>query len=710
MRNANLRNFTLVKKNNRFARLKINPMVFLFYKRLSEYFKIYLLFLGVFFIFRVIFLCSYCNFSEIFLHYKYDLLKTFWHGFRCDTVVLSFALTPLLILNLLGFLFYFKQNFVEKYHYFLILFAKIYYYILFILFFVINMVDYFYYRNFQTHFDNRVFGFIEDGTKEVMGSVWSDYPVIIIVLIFIVLLFGWIKIVNRLQRKKKPLFLFHKWYAHIATVILSFGVWFLGARSSLSVFPFQKNDLTFSANVRLNDAAANGVFTLKETISDRLKFSLHLNEKNLLSAHKFSTLEEAKRAWNYGIMKDDEDFFERKTTPYNSKLENSPPNIVLIIMEGWSSDFFNFHSSRFNLMGALQEEMPHLIFYPFCFPVNYGTISAMETFITNNVGFSLSLSEYSNIPLKSSTAVNFQKVGYETSYYTSGYTGWRNVGKYFRTQQFDNVRGAEYLKSLYPQAEESDWGVYDQYLFDAITQKLQEKNSQPQFFICMTITNHSPHKIPKKYQLYPLEPDELQNARTTGNLQQTQSIMQTFQYANDCLGKFIHNLRHSSLAENTIVVVTGDHSMTGGFQYQNHEWLYQWAVPLMFYIPEQYAQQLQIDTTRLVSHKDILPTIYHLAFSNYEYDFTGDNIFETATAENSFVITQSSWVIGKSGCIHLNTHQSFSWKDNTYFLQPQETTEELEDMRKRANAWLFGMKWQIYSDLKKYNFAPEKSN
>jgi phosphoglycerol transferase MdoB-like AlkP superfamily enzyme len=352
------------------------------------------------------------------------------------------------------------------------------------------------------------------------------------------------------------------------------------------------------------------------------------------------------------------------------------------------------------MMGALENEMPHLIFYPFCFPVNNGTIAAMETFFSNNVSSALSFSEYSNIPLKNSPAAIFNQSGYETSYFTGGYNGWRNVGNYCRTQGFNNVCGAEYMKTLFPHAEKTEWGVFDQYLFDAIFDKLQNSDSQPQFMVCMTITNHSPHKIPKNYQLYSLQFPEGLSSRTTKDMQQTISTMQTFQYANDCLGKFLHRLRNSSLGENTIVVVTGDHAMTGGFSYADRELLYSWGVPLAFYIPKKYAEQLHRDTTRLVSHKDILPTIYNLAFSNYTYRATGDNIFDAKNAENPFLITQSYWIVGKAGCTVLHSHNSFTWQENSFYLQPAEYNKELESLRKKANAWLFGMKWQIYAELK----------
>jgi len=681
-------------------------MITHFYQRLSQYLKIYLLLLGLFLLFRVLFLCTYCDVAML-QQYKTDFLKTFWVGFRCDTVVLCFSLFPLFVLNLFGFLFFFKETLVSGYHRFLQVFSKVYYIILFILIFWVNVCDFFYYRTFHTHFDHRVFGIFEDGTKEVMTSVWSDYPVILVSLFFIVLLFGWLKIVNKLQSQTKPLIYPNKVGVFVATIMISSGLLFLGARSSFTTFPFQKNALAFSPYQRLNDAAANGVFMLNEAISDKMQNTLQLNPQSLLAGHGFTNLAEAKKDWDSGTMTDSCHFFAWKTTPDNPFLETEPPNIVLIIMEGWSSDFFNFHSEQCNMLGNLEQELPNLLFFPFCFPVNNGTISAMETFLTNNVGPALSMSQYANIQLNSSTAVAFKNKNYETSFYTGGYTGWRNIGKYFRTQGIENVRGAEFLKTIYPKTEEADWGVFDQYMFDALEQQLQNRE-RPQFLISMTITNHSPHKIPKYYQPYSIiVPDSLRS-RITGDEKSTRNFLQTFQYANNCLGKFIHNLRHSPMGENTIVVITGDHSLPGGFTYKEQQFLYGWAVPLAFYIPEKYKQNISIDTHRLVSHKDILPTIYHLAFSNYPYRATGDNIFDATTANHTFLITNSSWVMGKAGVIHLDSQQSYGWGDSGYFLKYQDKTPELEAMRKRANAWMFGMKWQIFvcENHKKENFLP----
>ncbi len=671
-----------------------------FCQRLLVYIKIYLLLLVVFLIFRFLFLFSYGNLSDIFLNYKYDLQKAFWQGFRCDTVVLCYMLIPLFALNLLSFAC-FNHKWISKYDRFLYVFTCIYSTLLFVVIYWINIIDYFYYRNFQSHFDSRLFGIVEDGTKNVMSSVWSDYPTITVFLVFLVFLYVWIKIIRWVLVSRKTQNKITQPLVQIGIVILSLGLLFLGARGSVTIFPFNKNDLQFSVNLFVNDVAPNGVFCLKRTLVDRAKNGANINTKVLLQDYGYSSLEDAKKDWETANLDDTTTLFAQKTTLIDSFLENNPPNVVLIIMEGWSSDFFRFHSADLNLLGHLETQLPGLIHYPYCFPVNLGTIAALETFITNNIGESLSASQYSLDTLETSTAIAFQKAGYEASFYTSGYTGWRNLGSYCRTQGFDNVCGAEYIQTIYPKAETQDWGVFDEYLFPSIKRKLQEKTSKPQFLLCLTITNHSPHKTPTTYHPYPLQiPDSLEN-RMSVSEDQTLDIFETFQYANDCLGKFIDSIRHSPLGKNTIIVATGDHAMTSSLTYSDSELLYHYSTPLVFYIPDEYRKEKIIDTGRLVSHADVLPTVYNIALSDYSYPATGNNVFDSTTIDDSFVVTKSSWVIGNAGCVNLESDQTYSWlTSGSYLLEPNATnTVEIEQMKRKAKAWLFGMKWQIYSEL-----------
>ncbi len=334
-----------------------------FYRRLIIYVKFYGWLLLLLSLFRLLFFFSYCDVSGILTHYKGDLLVAIWTGFRCDTVVLCYLLIILFALNLLGF-GCITEPLQKKYDRLLHIFFKIYSSLAFSIVYWIGIIDYFYYRNFQAHFDARLFGIVDDGTKAVMASVWSDYPVITVMLVFIILLFGWIKLVNRTAARPAPKVKSNNIVLSLSAVLLSTGLLFLGGRSSLSEFPFDKNTLTFSSNLSLNDMAANGIFMLSDCLSDRDEINIDLHR--LPAAHGFSSFDEAREAWGASTLADSSTIFAQKTTAQRDPSGYRPPNVVLILMEGWSSDFFNFHSEHFNLLGALEAELPQLIHYPFC--------------------------------------------------------------------------------------------------------------------------------------------------------------------------------------------------------------------------------------------------------------------------------------------------------------------------------------------------------
>ena len=66
---------------------------------------------------------------------------------------------------------------------------------------------------------------------------------------------------------------------------------------------------------------------------------------------------------------------------------------------------------------------------------------------------------------------------------------------YIPNQGFDNVYGEGDMPGDTPK---TDWGVYDEYLFDFVHEKLLQSNS-PQFILFITTTNHPPFDIPSDF-------------------------------------------------------------------------------------------------------------------------------------------------------------------------------------------------------------------
>ena len=73
-----------------------------FYDSFFKLTKIYLVGILIFMAFRILLLYSFGDMDELSLNKSY-LVKAIWFGFRFDTMVLCYFMTPVVILMLLGF-------------------------------------------------------------------------------------------------------------------------------------------------------------------------------------------------------------------------------------------------------------------------------------------------------------------------------------------------------------------------------------------------------------------------------------------------------------------------------------------------------------------------------------------------------------------------------------------------------------------------------
>jgi phosphoglycerol transferase MdoB-like AlkP superfamily enzyme len=95
-------------------------------------------------------------------------------------------------------------------------------------------------------------------------------------------------------------------------------------------------------------------------------------------------------------------------------------------------------------------------------------------------------------------------------------------------------------------------------LFDAIFENLISEGGS-KFIFALTTSNHSPYVLPKDYEVMSLEVPESLNKKVY-NMNEAGKIFATCQYANEMLARFIDRVKNSKYSDNTIIVVTGDHS------------------------------------------------------------------------------------------------------------------------------------------------------
>ncbi len=668
-----------------------------FYSKTVSLFKFYILALLVFFFFRISQLIYFGNFNDLQpdIH---SLLKGIWYGFRFDTLVTCYLLFPALII-ILPLLFLKQESRYTKVSG-KIISAYIITCLSIIVFILI--IDFNYYKFFHTHFDNMFFGIFEDDTKAVLVSVWTDYPVILILIILTLALLFLRWQVRRIM-KNQYVFPFKNLITKTFYVVLLFALFTLGIRGSLGTFPLGKDDMIICDNGFINDITPNGIFYLKETIVDRKRYKIDNSIEPILKKYHFPTSKEAIKMYlNDSCSLTDPLNCLETLTPTDTFLENNPPNIVFILMESLGTHYLTLHSQQLNLLGELEEQLKYCFVFKNFYPCANGTILSFEGILINSPSTPVSQSQYSNVPLKSSIALPYQKAGYKTSYLTGGKLGWRRMGIYTLNQYINEAEGNTEISQKVMGAGESTWGVYDEFLFERIYSKLEETNKagNPAFIFALTVTNHTPYELPGSYKPYPVSipKDLLKKIKTTEDI--AKKSFEAYQYSNNYLGELIRKIRESDLGKNTIIAVTGDHNCRQLFEYNDKEINFHYGVPLILYVPEKYLKKSKIDTTRFGSHKDIFPTLYNLSLSSAKYVKSGNNLLSNDTSIHFYGINNYDLGIDKNGAVFVGSNLRYDWDPKTNWFVPSENPDKLNALYDQTRAQSFCMDYYVRSLLK----------
>ncbi|MBK9542257.1 MAG: sulfatase-like hydrolase/transferase [Bacteroidetes bacterium] len=612
--------------------------------------------------------------------------RAFLTGLRFDSVVIAYGLVLPLTFALTG-IFIRNENYFPKIY----RFASVFIGILFSLFVFILVIDYYYYEYFQAHINILIFGFFQDDTGAVMQSVWSDYPLVRVLLGLLgtILLFRFIfKKLFHLPKKTAN----YSLPLALVISIFSLGLFFSAMRASFGTFPVQIDDANISDNAKVNLIPVNGVFALKEALSVASIQNKLKEFDSEIKAIRYTDPVKSVTDYFGAEITDDSGFEESffSVTDSNTFAKENPPNVIFFLMESMSNNNLFLHSPQLNVLGALEPHFHNDILFRKFLPCQNGTINSLEGIMVNSPITSLAQSKYCTIQYPSSVAIPFKENGYSTTFITGGKLNWRNINTFIPYQGFDVVEGDANIKTAIPSTQECEWGVYDEFLFEHVFNKLKQAAGKPQMIFSLTTTNHTPFHLPESYKPYPvvlsdsikkiLKVDETMARKNLTNLQ----------YSNDCLGKFLDQLKASPFGKNTIVVATGDHNNLMLFDFRESMAYYKLSVPMLMYVPKDYLHNSRVDTTRWGSHKDIFPTLFNLALSNTRYFNGGTNLLQKTNNRSAFfaVDLMSYIAIDDYGAVRFDSKpQYYSWSTPYQFSKLQRPDFRQTLLMKKARSY-----------------------
>ena len=298
-------------------------------------------------------------------------------------------------------------------------------------------------------------------------------------------------------------------------------------------------------------------------------------------------------------------------------LQKTPPNIVIMVIEGLSSDFSGDHAFAGSFTPFLDSLSHQSLSWDNFLSTAPGTFAAHPA-ISGSLPYGKRGFSIMNVMPDHLSLIKIAKSnGYHTKFLVGFNPDFDNMGGYIRAQ------GTDFILSQYPSRykemgigkEGWSMGYPDDALYSRSFEVMDSIRNTPYLNIFHTGTTHMPYLFEQKPQYEKLFEQKIKTMKVSDNikrtLKETKEVLVTFMFSDDCLRKFFHDYAKRPEFSNTIFFITGDHHI-GSFPATSE--IDDYHVPFMIYSPMLKRPQkfLSVNT-----HNNIAPTILALLNDNF---------------------------------------------------------------------------------------------
>jgi len=460
---------------------------------------------------------------------------------------------------------------------------------------MVNIIDMVYYRFTQKRMTGEIFEYVSNDISlgDLLPQFFADFWPFFILFFF--LIWGFIFVSRKIRIKVSDLKIRILQYYLFQTLffILSLGGIIIALRGGFQLKPI--NIITAGRYTEARNAPLllNTPFTIMKTI----------NQKGLIAIRYF---DEKKMEQMY-----DPVFTREQIQVLYPDTVFRPKNVVIFIMESLSAEHvgaFNTHIPDYQgFTPFLDSLMQHsLVFNGFANgKQSIEGIPAVVSSIPSLLNRPYINSTYAANRINSLTGLLNEK-NYSTAFYHGGTNG---------TMDFDGFADMVGFQKYYGRTEynndadfDGNWGIFDEPFFQYCAKNF-DGTQQPFFATIFSISAHHPYFIPPQHQ----------GKFRKGKLE----IQETIMYSDYALKKFFETAVKSPWYNNTIFVITADHTSEAYLpEYKTRYGMYR--IPIVYFDP---SSQLNMRIQATSSQVDIMPTI--LSFLNYDKPFVsfGQNLF-----------------------------------------------------------------------------------
>lgn len=477
----------------------------------------YLLFWYLYFVAARIYFILF-NLSEIGEASFWDLILTFFHGFRLDASMIGyigFFVTPLFIVSA-----FFKSHKVLK------ISLNIYTGLLLAVFSLIVIGDAEVYKYWGFRLDDTPLQYLN--TPAVMKASTSNWRMAFLAFLYLDLAIGMFWAYYILIGKKIKSTVNENWRSFIYIFIA--GALIIPIRGGVGIVPINSGAAYFSDNMFLNHTAINVVWNSGT--------SLFAGEVDFSEYHYYESDE---------LVKNFEQAFHSPDSSLKV-IDKRPKKIIFIILESFTANAVNLENPKSSVTPKLVDFSKNGVLFTKCYAngdrSEKGIVSIFSS-VPPLPGYSVMKDpkRSRNLPSVISSLV---ENGYKSAFYYGGDINFSNMNSYLKHAGFSKIVSQNNLDL---DCYETKWGYHDECMFDKFYDDIVSE-SDTSVFALFTLSSHEPYDVPFNGPY--------------GDKTEMQRCNNSYYYSDSCLNVFLRKFKESPEWENSLLILVSDHGTRYG--------------------------------------------------------------------------------------------------------------------------------------------------
>ena len=296
-------------------------------------------------------------------------------------------------------------------------------------------------------------------------------------------------------------------------------------RGGIGIAPMNTGKVYFSENNFSNHAAINVVWNVVNSL---------VYKKNSEKNYDYMNQSDAEKIFSEMVIQKGE---------HINVLKNDKPNIVIIILESFSSKVVGSLNGKWpvakNLNQLTKEGILFTNFYANADRSDKGIVSILSGYpaqpTTSVIKFP---KKTQSLPFINA---ELQKIGYESAFYYGGDIDFANMRSYFMNGGFNKLVTDKSFEKKY---NTSKWGVHDEFVFERLYQEITT-DTQPFFKTYFTLSSHDPFEVPIE--------------TVVKGIDRSSQYLNSIYYSDSCLGVFFNKIKKTEIWKNTLFILVADH-------------------------------------------------------------------------------------------------------------------------------------------------------